>query len=117
MQVFAFFVFICICQLTKRLQKVRVKKLGMVDQYLLSSRLNPSLLFHSSVFVFVFSCISLYFFVCHCRGAKNAGEGVKVKKSVVTPNHYPHTRPTQTHPTSLFVFASVFVFVFVILCL
>ena len=112
MQVFAFFVFICICQLTKRLQKVRVKKLGMVDQYLLSS-----LLFHSSVFVFVFSCISLYFFVYHCRGAKNAGEGVKVKKSVVTPNHYPHTRPTQTHPISVFVFASVFVFVFVILCL
>ena len=46
------------------MQKVRAKKVGMVDQYLLSSRLNPSLPFHFSVFVFVFS--SLYFFVFLC---------------------------------------------------
>ena len=63
MQVFAIIVFICICQLTKRLQKVRVKKLGMVDQYLLSSLFNPSLFFsfHCPGF-----CLRLYFLVFLC---------------------------------------------------
>ena len=103
----------------KKVQKVRAKKVGMVDQYLLSSRLNPSLPFHFSVFVFVFS--SLYFFVFLClplpwsEECRRGSESEEISRHTQPLSSYQaHSNPSHL---SLCLCLCVCICVFVILCL